>query len=237
MNLSPPEYSLMTEMLPDKNVWTEGVGGPKEIYTAVCQKFTKSVETLYQLQKNLLKTLLNNEDGDTVTASSRKLFLVKLRKYVIICSIEQRPISAFFLQQSNQHTPIASPVAFSFLCLLVDVVKSMFNDELPKTDPEINPKYFFDGSFRYHHFDRVGGVLSHLRKTYRTDVAAFLGSNHEAVNSLDDAQLVRAGTSEIGRFFWSLVVLCSLLSFVDSSFGFRFSVNLNSLSVIGRSAK
>lgn len=45
---------------------------------------------LYNLQKNLLSVILNNDDGSTNEGSSRKIFLSRLRKYVMENSLEHR---------------------------------------------------------------------------------------------------------------------------------------------------
>lgn len=67
-----------------------GLGGSKEQYLAACLKLNQSTDVLYVLQKNLVVKLLDNTDDDSRTASSRKIFVTKLRKYVIENSLEQR---------------------------------------------------------------------------------------------------------------------------------------------------
>lgn len=101
------------------------------------------------------------------------------------------------MQSSIQH-PVEATVALSFLCLLVDAVKAMYEKEIPLIQNEIDPKHFYDGSFEYQHFDRLGGVLSHLRKVHRTDIVQQLGTER-AQEVLDDQRaLVRGG--ELGIF-------------------------------------
>lgn len=67
------------------------------------------------------------------------------------------------MQSSIQH-PLDAPVALAFASILIDQTRSMFKDEMPTKNVEVNSDYFIDGTFDYMHFDRVGGVLSHLRK-------------------------------------------------------------------------
>lgn len=88
--IKPPDESTLAELLPDDHVWTEGLGGPKEKYLEACRKLSQCTEILYVLQKNLVEKLLNNADGDICTPSSRKVFMFKLRKYVIENSLEHR---------------------------------------------------------------------------------------------------------------------------------------------------
>lgn len=92
MYIRPPEFNFMQTLIPNHMAWTEGIGGPKSKYISVVDKIAKSTDFLYALQKTLLLTLLTNNDGDEKTSSSRKLFLAKLRRYVLDLSMEQRVI-------------------------------------------------------------------------------------------------------------------------------------------------
>lgn len=56
---------------------------------------------------------------------------------------------------------------------------------------EISPSYFYDGSFEYQHFDRVGGVLSHLRKVHRNHIQQHLGVERTLELLEDDRLIVR----------------------------------------------
>lgn len=47
---------------------------------------------------------------------------------------------------------------------------------------------FYDSSINYSGIDRLGGVLSHLNKTYRTDLTNNLGSDHEVIATMDQPQ-------------------------------------------------
>lgn len=90
MYIRPPEFSYMQTLIPESLAWTEGIGGPKQKYLAVVEKIAKSTEFVCALQKTLLLSLLINDDGDLVSSSSRKIFLAKLRRYVMDLSMEQR---------------------------------------------------------------------------------------------------------------------------------------------------
>lgn len=72
-------------------IWTEGLGGSKEAYLKASDRLIHYTDGLYVLQKNFIETLLqNNDDDNGGTASSRKIFVDKMKKYVRENSLEQR---------------------------------------------------------------------------------------------------------------------------------------------------
>lgn len=87
-----------------------------------------------------------------------------------------QPFHAFFFMQSSILYPIENTVALAFICILIDVTKTTIELETDGGSEEIKPKYFYDGSLEYQHHDRVGGVLSHLRKVHRNEIRQQLGS-------------------------------------------------------------
>lgn len=182
--IKPPDESALEKLLPDDCIWTEGIGGNKLEYNLACDRLKQCTSVLYTLQKNLIVMLMNNKDGDATNPSSRKLFLSQFRKYVMENCSEHRNI---FLGQSPNHnnnansTPTQPAVALSFLCILLDVTKSLFAAECPDKLIFVKPQHFYDDTFEYHHFDRVGGILSHLKKTFRRDLVKVLGEDHPAV--------------------------------------------------------
>lgn len=92
----------MSELLPDFMAWTEGIDGHKDKYLNVVDKVRMSTEGLYAAQKDFLNTLMINTDGGSDSPSSRKLFLNKLRRYVIDLSMEQR-VSYLFVFIARNH--------------------------------------------------------------------------------------------------------------------------------------
>lgn len=88
--IKPPDESTLTLVIPDDCIWTDGLGGSKEKYQNCCDRLKQSADVLYILQKHLMLILLNNTDGDDNTPSSRKIFLSKLRRYVMENSLEHR---------------------------------------------------------------------------------------------------------------------------------------------------
>lgn len=102
--IHPLEFYILGELLPDFMAWTEGIDGPKDKYLNVVEKVRKSTEGLYATQKDFLNTLMINTDGAQDSPSSRKLFLTKMRRYVIDLSMEQR-VSSFHLTHCETLSP------------------------------------------------------------------------------------------------------------------------------------
>lgn len=89
--IKPPDEATLGELLPNEMIWTEGLGGSKEAYLNASDKLIQSTDGLYVLQKSLMETLLQNNDNDgNETASSRKIFVEKFKKYVKENSLEQQ---------------------------------------------------------------------------------------------------------------------------------------------------
>lgn len=183
--IKPPDEAALERLLPDDCIWTEGIGGNRLEYNLACDRLKQCTAVLYTLQKNLILVLMNNSDGTETTPSSRKTFLAKFRKYVMEDSVEQRNI--FLGQHTNPDylgTPTQPAVALSFLCILLDVTKALFHSECSDKLVFVQPQNFYDDSFTYNHCDRVGGILSHLKKAFKKDLIAVLGDAHPSITSI-----------------------------------------------------
>lgn len=156
----------------------------KDAYLNDCQKLNTCTDALYTLQKNLVEKLLDNTDGSETLPSSRKIFITKLRKYMVENSVEHRTI--YFLEGISYAPPTQPAVALSFLCILLDVLKTLYANELPGCDAFVEPQTFYNGSLKYFHFDRVGGVLTHLQRHYRQELQTRLGSEHSSFENESD---------------------------------------------------
>ncbi|XP_060645573.1 E3 ubiquitin-protein ligase RNF123 [Drosophila nasuta] len=200
--IHPLEFYILEELLPDYMAWTQGIDGPKDKYMSVVEKVRKTTESLYLVQKDFLNTLMLNTDGGSDSPSSRKLFLIKMRRYVIDLSMEQRPFHAFFFMQSSIQHPLDAPVALAFVAILIDQVRTLFKEELPSHVMEVNTDFFLDGTFDYMHFDRVGGVLSHLRKVHRGDIDSHFGIERSQQIYDEDRNSVR--TNEVDTTLYLL---------------------------------
>lgn len=89
--IKPPDEATLGELLPNDLIWTEGLGGSKEAYLKASDKLIQCTDGLYVLQKNLVETLLqNNDNNGDLSPSSRKIFVNKIKNYVKENSLEQQ---------------------------------------------------------------------------------------------------------------------------------------------------
>ncbi|XP_035776187.1 E3 ubiquitin-protein ligase RNF123-like [Anopheles albimanus] len=207
----PPDESTLEQLLPDDHIWTAGLGGPRETYLAACGKLRSHTAVLYTLQKNLIHVLMNNEDGDVETGSpsSRRLFIAKVRRFVMDNNVELRGI----------HSSATQPaIGLSFLCTLLDVAKTLWEEECRdqhgKDDsssriPTIDYRFFYDGSFKYANLDRIGGVLSYLRKHFRAQLVERLGADHPSIACTDQSSDLRNEIAAFNVFLDSAMFLVS----------------------------
>lgn len=87
----------------------------------------------------------------------------------------------------NYGTPTQPAVALSFLCIVLDVLQQKFSGTAAGVGPAapipaVRPIYFYDGTLSYSSYDRLGGVLSYLTKTY----------NQELLERIGEAGVIRA---------------------------------------------
>lgn len=81
--IKPPDESTLEVLLNDDIIWTEGLGGDKEVYLNACEKLKSYTSILYSLQKKFILTLLNNSDGNEESPSSRKIFMSRFRTFTL----------------------------------------------------------------------------------------------------------------------------------------------------------
>ncbi|XP_068170917.1 E3 ubiquitin-protein ligase RNF123 [Antennarius striatus] len=140
----------------------------RRAYERGCQRLKKRIEVVEELQVQILKLLLNNKDK-TSGEASRYIFLNKFRK---------------FLQEnaSNRGHPTAlCPPEYMvcFLHRLIAAVRGCWDDSSRKVPGSIGsneafvpPQIFYNGKVDYFDLQRLGGLLSHLKKTLRDDLAS-----------------------------------------------------------------
>ncbi|XP_008294168.1 E3 ubiquitin-protein ligase RNF123 [Stegastes partitus] len=139
----------------------------RRAYERGCQRLKKRIEVVEELQVQILRLLLNNKDKTTGEAS-RYIFLNKFRK---------------FLQEnaSNRGHPTAlCPPEYMvcFLHRLITAVRACWDEGSRKTaagfssdDAYVPPQLFYNGKVDYFDLQRLGGLLSHLKKTLKDDLA------------------------------------------------------------------
>ncbi|XP_014394481.1 PREDICTED: E3 ubiquitin-protein ligase RNF123 [Myotis brandtii] len=121
-----------------------------------------------ELQVQILKLLLNNKDENGGEAS-RYIFLTKFRK---------------FLQENASgrgNIPLLCPPEY-MVCFLHRLISALrgYWDEYKASNPHasvseeayVPPQVFYNGKVDYFDQQRLGGLLSHLRKTLKDDLAS-----------------------------------------------------------------
>ncbi|XP_053509381.1 E3 ubiquitin-protein ligase RNF123 [Ictalurus furcatus] len=140
----------------------------RRAYERGCQRLKKRIEVVEELQVQILRLMLNNKDKGTGEAS-RYIFLNKFRK---------------FLQEnaSNRGNPtVLCPPEYMvcFMHRLITAVRGYWDEgkrkrpgAISSEDAYVPPQLFYNGKVDYFDLQRLGGLLSHLKKTLRDDLAA-----------------------------------------------------------------
>ncbi|KAM7401506.1 hypothetical protein PAMP_016815 [Pampus punctatissimus] len=141
----------------------------RRAYERGCQRLKKRIEVVEELQVQILRLLLNNKDKTTGEAS-RYIFLNKFRK---------------FLQENasnrGQHPTALCPPEYMvcFLHRLITAVRSCWDEgnrkshsSISSEDAYVPPQLFYNGKVDYFDLQRLGGLLSHLKKTLKDDLAS-----------------------------------------------------------------
>uniref|UniRef100_A0A8C1Q6A4 Ring finger protein 123 n=1 Tax=Cyprinus carpio TaxID=7962 RepID=A0A8C1Q6A4_CYPCA len=147
----------------------------RRAYERGCHRLKKRIEGMShthnirsELQVQILRLMLNNKDKGTGEAS-RYIFLNKFRK---------------FLQEnaSNRGNPtVLCPPEYMvcFLHRLITAIRSYWDEgkrrspgSISSEDAYVPPQLFYNGKVDYFDLQRLGGLLSHLKKTLKDDLAA-----------------------------------------------------------------
>ncbi|XP_071669162.1 E3 ubiquitin-protein ligase RNF123 [Patagioenas fasciata] len=141
----------------------------RRAYERGCQRLKKRIEVVESLQVQILKLLLNNKDRGGGVEASRYIFLNKFRK---------------FLQENASNrgnlTVLCPPeYMVCFLHRLIAALRFFWDDHKAKTTTALSseeayvpPQLFYNGKVDYFDLQRLGGLLSHLKKTLKDDLAA-----------------------------------------------------------------
>ncbi|XP_065409235.1 E3 ubiquitin-protein ligase RNF123 isoform X13 [Chrysemys picta bellii] len=139
----------------------------RRAYDRGCQRLKKRIEVVEELQVQILKLLLNNKDRGGGEAS-RYIFLNKFRK---------------FLQENASNrgnlTVLCPPeYMVCFLHRLISTLRCYWDGHKAKAPAALNseeayvpPQLFYNGKVDYFDLQRLGGLLSHLKKTLKDDLA------------------------------------------------------------------
>ncbi|KAM8868482.1 E3 ubiquitin-protein ligase RNF123 isoform 2-T2 [Synchiropus picturatus] len=141
----------------------------RRAYERGCQRLKKRIEVVEELQVQILRLLLNCKDKSTQGEASRYIFLNKFRK---------------FLQDNASHrghpTVLCPPeYMVCFLHRLITAVRMCWDEGTRKIpgstssdDAYVAPQLFYNGKVDYFDLQRLGGLLSHLKKTLKDDLAS-----------------------------------------------------------------
>uniref|UniRef100_A0A674K6C9 RING-type E3 ubiquitin transferase n=1 Tax=Terrapene triunguis TaxID=2587831 RepID=A0A674K6C9_9SAUR len=139
----------------------------RRAYDRGCQRLKKRIEVVEELQVQILKLLLNNKDRGGGEAS-RYIFLNKFRK---------------FLQENASNrgnlTVLCPPeYMVCFLHRLISTLRCYWDGHKAKAPATLSseeayvpPQLFYNGKVDYFDLQRLGGLLSHLKKTLKDDLA------------------------------------------------------------------
>ncbi|XP_014215618.1 E3 ubiquitin-protein ligase RNF123 [Copidosoma floridanum] len=214
------------------NIWYEtnpldpSVEIHKTSYINACDKIKYWTSEVEALQVEFLTTLLNNTDGNSSTPTSRTIFLNKFRRFVLETLVSNRRFITY-------QTPL--PVTLCFFHRLLVAFRVLWDTEVG-TNPIFVPcRSFCDSSINYSNIERLGGVLSHLKKTFRNDLVKLLGTDEDAVDQSQDTQLTAAAAATTGtnNLFSARVADTPVISVFARMIGVNPLGNPNMLERIG----
>ncbi|XP_020709674.2 E3 ubiquitin-protein ligase RNF123-like isoform X2 [Athalia rosae] len=151
----------------------------KEQYLMSCDRIKNAISEIEALQVELLVTLLDNTDGTPTTPSSRTIFLRKFRNFVQTNWISSR-ITA------EVQTPL--PITLCCFHRLLVAFRILWDAEIGSNPIYVPCRNFYDASINYAGIDRLGGVLSHLNKTFKAELLHHLGPEHEVIVAMEQTQ-------------------------------------------------
>ncbi|XP_017767583.1 PREDICTED: E3 ubiquitin-protein ligase RNF123 [Eufriesea mexicana] len=171
LNVKPPDKKGLIDIV--SNVWWETdpvdltVEANKESYLEACQQIKTTISDLEKLQVLLLIILLDNSDGSETRPTSRTIFLRKFKSFIPIANNNPAPITLCFIYR------------------LLVAFKTLWDTEVGTPSVYVPCRIFYDGSIDYSGTDRLGGVVSHLSKLYRSELIQLLGPEHEAIITME----------------------------------------------------
>uniref|UniRef100_I3IUU1 RING-type E3 ubiquitin transferase n=1 Tax=Oreochromis niloticus TaxID=8128 RepID=I3IUU1_ORENI len=135
----------------------------RRAYERGCQRLKKRIEVVEELQVQILRLLLNNKDKSTVGKASHVCFHMRA-----LCVFEQHP------------TALCPPeYMVCFLHRLITAVRGCWDEGHRKSLSSVSsdgayvpPQLFYNGKVDYFDLQRLGGLLSHLKKTLKDDLAS-----------------------------------------------------------------
>uniref|UniRef100_A0A3Q1I6T5 RING-type E3 ubiquitin transferase n=1 Tax=Anabas testudineus TaxID=64144 RepID=A0A3Q1I6T5_ANATE len=135
----------------------------RRAYERGCQRLKKRIEVVEELQVQILRLLLNNKDKATVCT----LVFIRMKTHMF--------------RVFKQHPTALCPPEYMvcFLHRLITAVRLCWDEgnrkspgSISSEDAYVPPQLFYNGKVDYFDLQRLGGLLSHLKKTLKDDLAS-----------------------------------------------------------------
>ncbi|XP_076244772.1 E3 ubiquitin-protein ligase RNF123 [Calliopsis andreniformis] len=177
MHVKPLDEGGLADMI--SKVWWEtnpvdpAVEANKASYMDICEKIKTAVSEVEMLQVELLVTLLNNSDGNAKRPASRTIFLKKFKRFV---------------QENVESNSTPLPITLCCFYRLLVAFRVLWDTDIRTPSVYIPCRAFYDASIDYSRTERLGGVLSHLHKTFKPELLEQLGPDHEVIVAIEQNQ-------------------------------------------------
>ncbi|XP_014468649.1 PREDICTED: E3 ubiquitin-protein ligase RNF123-like [Dinoponera quadriceps] len=142
----------------------------KADYLYACERIKAAISEVEALQVELLVTLLNNTDGTAKRPASRTIFLRKFKRFINENLISSR-------------TPL--PITLCCFHRLLVAFRILWDTEIGTSPVYVPCRAFYDASINYTGIDRLGGVITHLNKTFKNELLRLLGPDHEVIVAME----------------------------------------------------
>ncbi|XP_018354087.1 PREDICTED: E3 ubiquitin-protein ligase RNF123 [Trachymyrmex septentrionalis] len=185
VHVKPLDEGGLTNVV--EKVWWEtnpldsSIEANKTSYLYACERIKAAISEVEALQVKLLVILLNNTDGTAKRPTSRAIFLKKFKRFVQENLISNR-------------TPL--PITLCCFHRLLVAFRILWDTEIGTSPVYIPCRAFYDASIDYSGIDRLGGVITHLNKTFRNELLRLLGSDHELIIAMEQQQHTTTATNE-----------------------------------------
>ncbi|XP_078046669.1 E3 ubiquitin-protein ligase RNF123 isoform X2 [Augochlora pura] len=170
--VKPLDEKSLTNMV--GNVWWDTrsadptLEANKTSYLEACEKIKAAISELEKVQTELLVILLDNSDGNEKRPTSRTIFLRRFRH---------------FIKKNTLTNCTTLSIALSCFHRLLIAFRKLWDEEVGTSPVYMPCRAFYDASIDYFTIERLGGVLSHLNKTFKSELVEELGSDYEVVAS------------------------------------------------------
>ncbi|XP_024879917.1 E3 ubiquitin-protein ligase RNF123-like [Temnothorax curvispinosus] len=209
VHVKPLDEGGLTDVV--EKVWWEtnpldpSIEANKTSYLYACERIKAAISEVEALQVELLVTLLDNTDGTVKRPTSRTIFLKKFKRFV-----QENLISS--------RTPL--PITLCCFHRLLVAFRILWDTEIGTSPVYIPCRAFYDASINYSGIDRLGGVITHLNKTFRNELLRLLGPEHEVIVAMEQQQQQQqqrttTATNEASNNTYAAVVGTAVRPLVD----------------------